>query len=331
VPALRPSGRRSMRSAVRAIVVAAGACLLLLSAVVPAEAAPWEPRSSAARQLLDNGRATYRAGDYAAAAKLFLQSAAAEDSQNARWNAAQALASAGEWRRALELFDELANDKALPKDRWASVRGRQRVAAVFVAAEYAAEAGRWDEASETLRKLIAQTADLDRKNATRAFESVTRRRAEVEAKLRAERDASERAKGAAAIPTNNDTAAPVAPEPRLDHAPESTARPSRLSDRIAVSLVGVGLLGVGVGAGFWWHATKLEADSGTATDEAEINDLRNRADTQRTVGQIALGAGAAVLVAGVIKLAVPPDAPRPAVASVQPVRGGAMLVLGGDF
>ncbi len=125
-----------------------------------------------------------------------------------------------------------------------------------VAAEYAAEAGRWDEASESLRKLIAETADLDRANATRALESVTLRRAEADARARADREAAEGAQPAGPHEATQATGTAATAQP-ID-------RPSRLADTVALSLVGVGLVGVGLGAGFWWHGNKLAEDSDNA-------------------------------------------------------------------
>lgn len=297
-----------------------------------AHAAPWEPKGKPARALLDEGRGAFKAGDYARAADLFFRSSEAEANLNAQWNAAQALAAAGEWKRAADLLDQLVKDRTLPRKRRAEIEKRHRVAVVFVAADFAAAAQRWDDASDVLRKLLADPAigDRDRASASAAIEAVAQARAQAEAAAaeaeRAREAEAERARREAEA-EREPAAVMRQPDPVASPAPP-TERPSRVGDIVAWSLLGVGTVGAGIGAGLLWNAGELEDDANNETNQQRVIELRDRADSRRTAGLVALGVGGAVLIAGAIKLAIPPDAPQPA---VQRTAGGAVVLVGGVF
>ncbi len=70
-------------------------------------------------------------------------------------------------------------------------------------------------------------------------------------------------------------------------------------------LTGTGVALAGVGAGLLVSAAGLEDDAGSEPDELKRNDLRDRADSRRTIGAIVAPVGALVVAAGAIKLAWP--------------------------
>ena len=104
-----------------------------------------------------------------------------------------------------------------------------------------------------------------------------------------------------------------------------------MSDRLALGLLGAGVVVVGIGAGLVWNASQLDDDASAENDQSRRVELMDRADGRRTAGEIAFGLGGALVIAGAIKLAIPPEAPRPSVATVRRVDGGAVVVLGGTF
>jgi hypothetical protein len=274
-------------------------------------AAPWEPKDATARKYLDEGRVAFKAGDYRRAGALFGQSYDAEANLNARWNAAQSFAAAGDWKRATRLYDELLADRELPAERRGDVEKRQRLAALFLSADFAAEAKKWDDARAILLKLVNDRSlgDNDHKVAVARLDELTKAQAAAEV--------------AAKLPDpgpSDGTSVRPPPPPR---------RPSRFDDRIALGLIGAGVVGLGVGGGFLWNASQLEDDAANATIDREAQDLYDRADSWRTIGQIALGVGGAVLIGGVVKFWLVPEASSASVANVQPLDGGAMLVFGG--
>jgi len=311
-----------------------GGALIAVALVValPAQGAPWEPKAKPARELMKQGRAAFADGRYADAAALFLQSADTESTNNARWNAGQAMAAAGDWRGALDLFDTLAKDKTVPKERRNAVQERRRVAAVFVAADYAAEAHRWDDAAAVLQKLIDDPAlgDRDRASATAALGAVAPKRAAVEAEAARARDEAA-ARDAASTREPSSPLVTNQPTEQRPREPSRVAVPSRMSDTVALGLLGAGIVGVGIGAGLVWNASQLDDDASAEGDQSRRLELSDRADGRRTAGKIALGLGGALVIGGAIKLAIPPDAPRATVATIRRVNGGAMVVLGGSF
>lgn len=311
------TGRRFLRAIVVGVVMCGSTTVL---------AAPWEPKGKPARELMKQGRAAFGDGKYADAAALFLRSVDAEDTNNARWNAGQALAAAGDWRRALDLFDALAKDSTVPKDRRDAIKERRRVASVFVAADYAAEAQRWDDATAVLRKLIDDPAlgERDRAGATAILATVATKRADTEASRRRDEEAAREAEASKLPPV---VTAPIVPE----RTPSHGARPSRMSDTVALVLVGGGVVGLGVGGGLMWNAGLLDDDASSESDQRRRVELQDSADTRRIAGGIALGVGGALLIAGAIKLAIPPSMPRASIATVRRVDGGAVVVLGGSF
>lgn len=285
---------------------------LLLALAHSAHAAPWEPSSAAARAKLEEGRTAFQVKDYQRAGELFLASDDEAPNLNARWNAAQSFAAAGNWKRASALYDSLVADQDLPKERRTAVEARRVLAARFMAAAYAQDAAKWDEARSLLLQLVNDRALGDTDHATAA----TR----LESLARAQADA------ARTEPPPLELTPP--PEPAL--LPPPRMRPSRVSDRFSLVLIGVGVVGAGVGGGLLLSANRLDEDANTEPNDRRARELHDSADSRRTIGAVALGIGGAVLAAGVVKFIVPQTArPMASITSFRPLDGGGVLVLSG--
>ena len=70
-------------------------------------------------------------------------------------------------------------------------------------------------------------------------------------------------------------------------------------------LTGTGVAVAGVGIGLLVNASGLDDDADAENDEVKRNDLRDRADSRRTMGSIVVPVGAAVALVGIVKLAWP--------------------------
>lgn len=74
-------------------------------------------------------------------------------------------------------------------------------------------------------------------------------------------------------------------------------------------LTGTGVAVAGVGIGLLVNASGLDDDADAEADEGKRNDLRERADSRRTLGSIVAPVGAALAVVGIVKLAWPNSRP----------------------
>ncbi len=75
-------------------------------------------------------------------------------------------------------------------------------------------------------------------------------------------------------------------------------------DRIGWGLTAAGLLGVGVSTGLLVRANNIEDDANREMVQTERESLRDRASSRRTIGTIVGIGGAALLVGGLVKLAL---------------------------
>jgi len=111
-------------------------------------------------------------------------------------------------------------------------------------------------------------------------------------------------------------------------ATEAPRAPPWHADPVGWGLTGGGLVVVGLGAYWLVDAGDLRSQArGESRDDVRI-ELDDKADDRQTWGTITTAAGAAILVTGIVKLAIRPDAPRSRVSlSIAP--GG--LVVAGRF
>lgn len=280
--------------------VVAAMSLVLASA----QAAPWRPSTPAARKLMDEGKAAYERGDHAAAAALFEHAWKNEQALLAAFNAAQSYRLAGEYKRAIAFYDLILADSTLTTTEREDVQRRRQITEWWMLAETATTAGRNADARDYYRRLleVRELSPVDRDKTLHA----------IEALARAEHPPA--------------ASSPSFPAPQQ---PTDTTK-SRWSDIVAVSLVGSGVLGVGVGAAFLVHSTRLDDQATREMIQTRKQDLANRSNTAQTIGLVGLAVGGALLVGGAIKLAIPPDRTRPVIV-MAPVRDGALFLVRGAF
>lgn len=283
--------------------------------------------------MLNSGADAADRGAFEEAAALSLRSLEIAPSIVAHWNAGQAYAGGGDWPHALEQYDQALADPHLPKKERPRIEARRQLARSFVDAATATQAGRWDDARAAHLAILNSSADdvseQDRAHATAALDQLAAARAADQAAQRErERLASPPPPATPPGPEPSSTAAPApaAAPPHVD-----IARPSRFADTAALVMLGAGVVGVGVGAGFTWHARDLSDQADAEGDQGRARDLAASADRSRTTAAIAFAAGGAIVVAGLVKFVIAPDAPRAPSVAVTPAAGGAIVTVGGRF
>jgi hypothetical protein len=320
------------RSQERYVYAGLTALIVATMSVARSNAAPWKPKAARAVDLIRAGQDAYDAGEYVRAAGLFLQSWDVETAHLARWNAGQSFAAAGDWRRALYLFERLLDDQTLPAKERPNVEARRQVATAFLAAQDAARGGELDEARAAYLEILADK-DLnsrDRKHASDALDALAQTRAAPAPMPASEPSSAPSAPVTAAATVMPPVSAPVSPSPLLVPR-DSLAATSRWSDTTAWVLLGGGVAVGALGVSLAWHAGSLENEAKAGeTPEPDRPGLLDRAAGERSASRVAYVAGAALLVGGAIKLAVPPSSPQ-VMASVVPAREGGLVVLSGRF
>jgi tetratricopeptide (TPR) repeat protein len=129
---------------------------------------------------------------------------------------------------------------------------------------------------------------------------------------------------------------PPAPEPEPVREPEARPEPlppppakiieHRGPGGLAISLIAAGALGIGVGGGFFIASNASADAAGRARTVEDYEDLRAKADSQRTISLVAGGAGVALLAVGIVQAIrhAGPHEVEPTV-GVAPAPGGASV------
>jgi tetratricopeptide (TPR) repeat protein len=100
-------------------------------------------------------------------------------------------------------------------------------------------------------------------------------------------------------------------------------------DPIALTLVGSGVVGIGVGAGFLVSASAAHSDFMSAKSYNEAQQLLDKAQSRQTIGFVAAGAGAALVAGGVVWILVHRDSTEQhAVTGWLAPSGGGLAVAG---
>lgn len=102
-------------------------------------------------------------------------------------------------------------------------------------------------------------------------------------------------------------------------------------DRLGLGLAGLGIVVAGAGAWLLADAASLDDDANHEHRDDVRVDLRDQSDSRRTWGTVGTGVGAVALVAGVVKLAITPDAPRAAERSASVSFSPSGILLQGRF
>jgi tetratricopeptide (TPR) repeat protein len=120
----------------------------------------------------------------------------------------------------------------------------------------------------------------------------------------------------------------VEPEGDTRQAPSEPPRQPQVAwhrDPVAWGLVGSGAAASAVGVVFLLQAASAQDDANAEPVLSQRQDLRDRASSRRLLGGVAVGVGAGVLVAGVIKLVIHPS--RSTEVSAAPVQGGVAFAM----
>jgi len=102
-------------------------------------------------------------------------------------------------------------------------------------------------------------------------------------------------------------------------------------DKLGWVLFGGGALVALAGGGFLLNASDLYDEADNESDHSRRESLRDRADTRRTTGAVLAVAGGVALIAGVIKLAIPPRKRAGRERSTELVIGPGSIALRGRF
>lgn len=165
--------------------------------------------------------------------------------------------------------------------------------------------GRSGEAIEWLDRLESKPWKLN----DSSLAAIKTLRADAEAKANAERSA-------ATVPQPQNQREPERQVPIVPRRADS-GEPFRERwhhDRLGWIVVGSGAVVAAAGAALVINASQLRRDADDALDANERVRLRDSADTRQAIGFVAMGVGAAALVAGTIKLALVPSDERVGVA-----------------
>ena len=296
--------------------------LMVLLATTTSLAAPWESTSKQAAAQLDAAAALFQAGDFTAAASGFEAANQISPSNKAVWNAAQSYAAAGDWPRALDLYDQLLADPELPKEQLPRMTARRKLAAAFMAASRLAADERFDEARVAYEAIAADATvgPLDRAQAAKNLEALEAQRQAVQAE-KAEKAAQVDAPIAGTSPASPTAAQlPSPPPPR-----------GRGTDWLAWSLLGGGVVLAGAGGLAWWSGSRLYEDARAEIDQAAADDLFARGDTRRLAGQVMVGVGAFALGVGVVGLFLADSDNQPPAVTLTSFPGGGGFVVAGGF
>jgi tetratricopeptide (TPR) repeat protein len=125
---------------------------------------------------------------------------------------------------------------------------------------------------------------------------------------------------------DKDDRRPIEPAP----APRG---PRWYADGLGWALTAGGVVSIGAGALLLQSASGLEDDAdGPGLEEGERGDLRDRASTRRVLGYLAAAAGSGLVITGIVRLILTPDAEQPpAAAALEVTIGPRWLGVRGTF
>jgi tetratricopeptide (TPR) repeat protein len=123
------------------------------------------------------------------------------------------------------------------------------------------------------------------------------------------------------------TVAPVSPS---DGGPALHAR-AWYTDPVALGFLGTGLAATGIGAGILVSARSLDSDANHAADYNEALDLNRKAKSRATIGLVTTGAGGALLIGGILWIALHRDTTESHPVTAWMAPGGGGVAFSGSF
>lgn len=285
-----------------------GAAARLFLAVAIAVAALASPARAdeSADELFARAVKHYKAEQYAEAAKLFARVYELKPSIDVGFAWAQSERFSDNCPKALELLDELLGKKLSRANRKA-IREAQSQCEARVAeleAKKAAELEAQKKAEAAAAAAAAREAEAD--SADREPVSP-----ETEAEAEPQRVASADPQPAPAI------------APPVDRGPRDGGG-AWYTDPVGGALVGAGVVGIGVGIGFYMSGRSADRDAGSTDSYSEFLELTDRAESRGRLGVIGMAAGGALVAGGVLwyVLGGGGGADEPAVSGWVDPRGG---------
>lgn len=94
-----------------------------------------------------------------------------------------------------------------------------------------------------------------------------------------------------------------APAPEPTPAPRETSGRSWYKDPVALTLIGVGIVGVGAGGGLLFSAKSQHDKIAKAATDKDAHDYADAAKSRGLYGAIAAGAGGALIIGGIVWIA----------------------------
>ena len=270
----------------------------LLAFAAPARAAP---RSRAAKAQFAKGVAAYRKDDYAGASAAFGKSYAVEVDVETLFAWAQAERKQGDCEKAIVLYGKLLVSK-LPAANKTVVRDQLEECERIIADDQTA-------ARAAAGKATAERAEADRGRQAEADRA---------AKADADRDARAKADRAAALQFANPPVVTTS-SPWYDDG---------LGDTLAI--LGIASVGVGIAMLMSGHAADADSRSPSLTYQ-QFLALDDKAKSRGTLGVIAGGAGAGLLVLGVIRYATRSTGDEKTNVTAWLGGGGGVLAVAGRF
>ncbi|MEP6859918.1 MAG: hypothetical protein ABJE66_04820 [Deltaproteobacteria bacterium] len=252
---------------------------MLLLAAAPAAAAP---KGRAAKAQFDKGVAAYGKSDFATASLAFGKSYALEVDVETLFAWAQAERKQGHCDKATELYHQLLATK-LPAENKAVVQGQLDECKKILDDEQAQESA-------------AERARIDQARAHQPRDDVYKPPLSASPPAPVSPSAPG-ASGDSASPSHVDSPSPDT----TVHASPTTESSPWFKDPAGDTLLGLGVASVAVGGVLLLSASSASADSKTAATYDQFKLLDDKAKSRGTYGVIATGAGAALIIAGVIR------------------------------
>jgi hypothetical protein len=246
--------------------------LIAAALVLACGAATAAPKGKAAKVQFDAGVAAYKANDYPGASASFGKSFALEGDVETLFAWAQAERKQSHCDKASELYVKLLAMK-LPAANKAVVK---------------------DQLDECKRIIADEKTTEDAAMKARAAE---------DAKAVADAKATADAKPTDAKPPRDDHAAESPPIQPLPPEPVAETTKPWFKDPLGDTLVGLGLIGVGLGTVMLISSHSAAQDSTSAPNIDAFKALDDKAKSRGTIGLVAGVGGAALIVAGVIRYA----------------------------